>query len=109
MNFEMSEIVMALIAIFGLGITVGIAFTRQTPILRPYKTFCEIAHWCLAEWPLVLISDSGKRETTNCPYFNQKNKNCNKIQKKCILFVDFNYDEKYKTEIEKVKIEKQNR
>ncbi len=65
MEFTAAELLTGIIAIFGIGVTVGIAFTKQQPTLRAYKIFCKIAHLTLPERVNILINDKGERKATD--------------------------------------------
>ncbi len=102
------QLISSVFTILGLGIAIGFKLGEKKQPLIQQRFLCKIAHFTLPNRHNIYINNKGKKVGTDCPWFIEKNKICKKIQKKCMLYVDFDYEVEYKEYIEKFKKDKNN-
>ncbi len=90
------------IALLGLGIGIGYKIAERKTDIKSEDFFCELAHFSQPS-EVKVIYENGKKSSTNCSSFVDKNKKCILTNDQCIIFSNFDYRKKYASIISQLK------
>ncbi|MDB2562200.1 hypothetical protein N9X61_01200 [Sulfurimonas sp.] len=90
------------VGLLGIGIGIGYKIAEKKTDVRSEDFFCTLAHFSQPTSPMVIFKN-GKKTSTTCSSFIEKNNKCVLTNDDCIIFKNFDYKTKYAKVIEKLK------